>query len=172
MKKIEDGAASLFILAVTVLSCVSILGVWDLFSHDVINKSFQTLGLLAVVAIIVMVSGKFIENKSQQVVPDMPNPVFKSIRQIALTILIISVSFLAILGVLAIWEVIQDKEVLYKCLSSVGILAFGTFIVVVTALDREGNNFMNRNDKKMSPGAIVLVIILVFTVFSFLGGFR
>ena len=87
--------------------------------------------------------------------------------QITLTILIISVSLLAILGVLAIWEVIKDKDVLFKSLSSVGIIAFGAFIITVTSLEREGNNFLNQKGKSFSAGTIVLIIFLVYLLFSF-----
>jgi hypothetical protein len=170
MKKIEDLAAYIFIIAVAVLSLISILGVWDFFNQDVIAKSLQTLGLLAVVAIIVMVAGKFVEGRSQQageVVPFMPSPAFKVIRQITVTILIISASFLAILGVLAIWEVIADKNVLYKAISSVGVLAFGAFVIVITSLEREGNRLMHREGRGISGGAILLVIFLVYILFSF-----
>ena len=171
MKKIENFAAFVFIIAVGVLSIIAMLGVWDFFSKDVISKSFETLGLLAFVAIVVMVAGRFIEGRSQQetniVISVIPNPAFKIIRQITLTILIISVSLLAILGVLAIWEVIKDKDVLFKSLSSVGIIAFGAFIITVTSLEREGNNFLNQKGKSFSAGTIVLIIFLVYLLFSF-----
>jgi uncharacterized protein YggT (Ycf19 family) len=171
MRKIEDVAAFIFIIAVGVLSAISMLGVWDFFNKDVISKSTETLGLLALVAIIVMVAGKFIEGRSQQeagtAMPVLPNPVFKTIRQITLTILIISVSLLAILGVLAIWEVIKDKDVLYKSLSSVGIIAFGTLIITITSLEREGNRLMNREGKSFSAGTIVLILFLAYVLFSF-----
>src|SRR3989344_1809657 len=165
MKKIENFAAFVFIIAVGVLSIIAMLGVWDLFSKDVITKSFETLGLLALVAIIVMVAGKFIEGRSQQsstVIPADTNPAFKVIRQITLTILIVSVSFLAILGVLAIWEIIKDKDVLYKSLSSVGILAFGSLVITMTSLEREGNNFMKREGKSFSWSTVVLIIVLLY----------
>lgn len=87
MKKIENAAAFLFIIAVAVLSVISVLGVWDFFAHDVITKSFETLGLLAVVAVVVMIAGKYIEGRSQtaEVMPTLPNPAFKSIRQVTLS---------------------------------------------------------------------------------------
>lgn len=174
MRKIEDAAAFLFIIAVAILSVVSVLGVWDFFNHDVITKSFETLGLLAVVAVVVMVAGKFIEGRSQQsdqMLATLPNPTFKSIRQITLAILIISVSFLAILGVLAIWQVISDKDTLYKALSSVGILAFTSFIIVMTALEREGNYFMNKDGKGSSVGGVVVVLVILYVLFMLMRGF-
>lgn len=67
-----------------------------------------------------MVAGKYFDKSQADVtMPPIPNPAFKTIRQITVTILIVSASVLAILGVLAIWDVITDKDVLYKSLSSV-----------------------------------------------------
>ncbi len=174
MKKIEDGAAFFFVTAVSILSLISILGIWKIFDSDVISKSFQTLGLLALVAIIVMVAGKFMESRSAQVegvVSDVPNPTFKSIRRMTVGILITSVSFLAILGVLAIWDVIADKDVLYKALGSVGVLAFSSFIIVVTSLHREGNPHFDGKGKSISGGTIALIIFLLYILFSFFGRF-
>jgi len=168
MKTIQNLSASFFIIAVTVLSVISILGVWDIFNEDVISKSFQTLGLLALVAIIIMAAGRFIEGRSDTVataIPDSPSPIWRTIRRITLAILIASVSLLALLGVLAIWEVIQDKDVLYKSLSSLGILAFGAFIIVMTCLDREGK--LNKQRKNMSTGSIIGLLILAYILFRF-----
>lgn len=169
MKKIEDAAAFIFVVAVAVLSIVSILGVWDFFKQDVINKSFETLGLLALVAVVVMVAGKFIEGRSQQTdgaVIVVPNPGFKVVRQITLVILIVSASLLAILGVLAIWEVVKDKDVLYKSMSSVAILAFGAFMITATSLEREGNNLMKKEGSSFSWGGLVVVMFLVYLIFT------
>ena len=174
MKKIEDYAAFAFVYVVGILSVISILGVWDFLNKDVITKSFQTLGLLAFVAVVVMVATKFIEGRSQSPqaessIPVIPNPAFKIIRQITLTLLIISVSILAILGVLAIWEVIKDKDVLFKSMSSVGILAFGAFIITMTSIQREGGSFVNRNGKNISLGTIILIIIGLCFLRFFIG---
>src|SRR3989344_4174590 len=133
MKSIQNIAAIIFIIAVVILSAVSIFGVWDFFSRDVITKSFQTLGWLVLVSIIVMVASQFIEKQpkpSGEEIIDIPNPMFKTIRRVTLSMLIVSVSLIALLGVLTIWEIIHDKQVLYKSFSSLAILAFMAFIIV------------------------------------------
>jgi hypothetical protein len=167
MKKIQDIAAYVFMLAVAILSFVSILGIWKIFGTDVIWKSFQTLGLLAVVAVMVMVASKFMESRSQTSVvePYIPAPAFKGIRKATVVVLIVAASFLAILGVMAIWELVSDKEVLYKALGTLGVLAFGAFIIIITSLEREGNKMMNRGGGGFSVGTILLVLFLVYILF-------
>ncbi|MDO8569640.1 MAG: hypothetical protein Q7R89_02620 [bacterium] len=169
MKTIQNTSAIFFIVAVAILSTIATLGVWDIFSKDVISKSFQTLGLLALVAIIIMAAGRYVEGRSEVgdvAMPDLPSPIFKIVRRMTLAVLIISVSLLALLGVLAIWEVIQDKDVLYKSLSSLGIFAFGAFVIVMTCLDREGKLYAQH--KNMSTGSIIGLLILGFLLFSVL----
>ena len=63
MKKIQDVAVIVFLSALGVLSVISILGVWDFFGKDVITKSFETIGFLAVISVIVMISAHFFGNK-------------------------------------------------------------------------------------------------------------
>ncbi len=173
MKKLEDGAAFLFIVAVAILSVISIMGIWNVFGEDVIWKSFQTLGLLAVVSIVVMVAGSHMEKRAAgevNFVPELPNPAFRGIRKATLVILIVAVAFLAIIGVLAIWEVVSDKSVLWKAVSSVCALAFGAFIIVITSLQREGNDHM-KSSNISGVGVLVTLGIGWLLLKMFLGGY-
>ncbi len=171
MKNLQDIAALFFIVAVFILSAISIAGVWEIFEKDVISKSFQTLGLLAAVSVVVMVSGKFIDKKSNDSgmsnYPSIPNPIFKPVRHFTIGVLIISASLLALLGVLSIWEVISDKDILYKSIGSLAVLAFAAFVVVLTSLEREGKS-INKEGKFFSGGGIILVLILLWLTFSML----
>ena len=169
MKKIQDVAGFFFIIAVAVLSVISILGIWDFFDKDVISKSFQTIGLLAFVAIVVMIAGRFIDRgPAVGIATPVPNPVFKSIRHLTLGILIVSASLLALLGVLAIWEVIADKDVLFKSIGSVAVLAFSSFLMVITCLEREGSALLHRN-KSISVGGTIVLLLLAYLIFSVFG---
>lgn len=158
MKKIQDLAALLFIAAVALLSTVAVLGVWDFFTGDVIVKSFETLGLLAVAAVIVIVAGHFIGHGTA-VTPELPNPFFHQLRKGTIGIVIVSVSILALLGVLAIWDVIADKQVLYRSFISLLIVAFGAFIMVLTCLEREGGEAPQGEHKGFSGGVIVAIVL-------------
>lgn len=160
MRTIQDAVAFFFITAVVILAGISVFGVWDIFANDVINKSFMTLGLLSVIALIIMVAGRFIDNKSDVALAIPPNPAFGSIRRIMLGILIVSASLLALLGVLAIWEVITKGEVLWKSLGSIAILAFSSLIVVMTCREREATLNGDGHSKNISLGAIILLVLV------------
>lgn len=56
----------------------------------------------------------------------------KTIQNIALVVFVISVTVLTIVAVLAIWDFFSD-DVLYKTLSTIGIITFASLIVIVAA---------------------------------------
>ncbi len=173
MKKIANIAAYLFILAVVVLSAISILGVWDFFSKDVITKSFQSIGLLALVAIIILVADHFIDRHNIQPIESLnnnlqpatitpeANPIFKSLRILTLSILILSATLLALLGIMAIWDMLSG-EILYRSLASIAIVGFSSLIIVITCLERENNSVLYQ--KKISGGMIFLIIVLAWII--------
>jgi hypothetical protein len=170
MKIIQDWAAFLFVLATAILTGVCVLGVWNVFAHDVVWKSFETVGLLAGVAVAVMVAGKFLRTGSaatQELV--LPDPAFTTIRKVTLSIFIISAGTLALFGVLAIWGVISDKTTLYRSIGSLAVLAFGTFIMVVTCMERENNPLLKQEN--VSFGGVVVALIMIYLIFSFSGLF-
>ena len=167
MKRIQDAAGFSFITAVVLFSAVAILGVWKLLEQDVIAKSLETVGLLGLVAVIVIVAGRFVDSKQQLpgALPVLPNPKFRSLRRLMIGVLIVAVTLLALFGVLAIWNVIADKDVLYRSLSSIAILAFAAFVVVITCLKREGGSLAGR---KVSAGGVIGIIILAYVATMFL----
>ena len=59
-----------------------------------------------------------------------------TIKKVAVAILIISVCFLTFLAVLSIWDVLS-KDVMYKSLSTIGVIAFAALIVLVAAKSLE-----------------------------------
>ncbi len=156
---IQNTASGLFITCIFILTIVSIMGVWKIFSEDVIMKSFQTLGLLAFVAIVVIVASKFVGDSSTVA---MPSPGFRAIRNSTLATLIGSSSLLALLGVLSIWDVITDKDILNKSLSSLAIIAFSSLIVVMVCLEREQNPLLKKRGKEMSLGVGIAVFFLIW----------
>jgi hypothetical protein len=78
---------------------------------------------------------------------------------VTLGALIASASLLALLGVLSIWEV-MSSEVLTKSLSSIGVIAFSSFVIVMICLEKEKYEFTH---KKMSGWTIFFLIMLAYT---------
>ena len=170
MKPIQDSASFLFIIAVAILTGVSVLGVWDFFSHDIIRKSFETVGLLAIVSVIVIAAGRFMGSGTMSLsAPALPNPVFAGLRSITLVILIAASALLAFIGVLSIWDVITDTTVLYKAVGSLAVLGFGSFIMVVACMERENNPMLKQ--QSVSGGGVVVALILLYLIFAFSGLF-
>jgi hypothetical protein len=151
----QDVSAGFFIASIVVLSFVSILGVWKIFGSDVIVKSFSTLGLLAIVAVAIILAGRYFDKSDPALTPPGA-PAFKSIRQITLGVLIIAAAGFALLGVLAIWEVITDHQTVFRSLSSLAIVGFAALIVVMVCLERENNQTVRRGG-----GALVILLVIV-----------
>jgi len=63
----------------------------------------------------------------------------KKVKGIAIGILIIAVSILTLIAILSIWDVLSE-DVLWKSISTIGIVAFGSLIVVVAAQALEHKN--------------------------------
>ncbi len=151
MKQIADGAAQFFILAVVLLSAISIFGIWELMDGEVVFKSFLTIGLLAGVAIILMVADSFRNSGVVSEVNDQNNlvangyhPIFSPIRQFTLSSLVGSVALLALFGILAIWEVLEG-DVLMRSLASIAVIGFSSLVIVVTCLKRENSPLLKKN---------------------------
>ena len=166
---IQNTAAGLFIICVSVLSAVSILGVWEFFSSDVITKSFETLGLLAFVAVLVIVASKFVGDPHAIDEAPVSHPGYHAIRNITLVTMIASSVLLALLGVLSIWDVISDTSTIHKSLSSLGIIAFASMIIVMVCLEREQHPFWKKRAREMTGGSVLAAILLIWLLLAFIG---
>lgn len=99
---------------------------------------------------------------------------FTAIRKSAIILLGISIAALATIGILSIWEVIEKDDV-FRSLTSMGIISFSAFLVIVVAMEREGklmNYFLNER-KGQDPasigwGRVVTVLLVVFVIWTFL----
>lgn len=163
MGKIQDLFVGIFIVVIVLLTWMSVLGVWEIVDKDVIAKSLQTLGLIAFVSIIVMVAAKYMGAGHVSVptdVPQLPNPAFRTIRVGTLAVLIAAAGTLALIGILVIWDVIAESQVLWKSISSLLILCFGAFIIVVACLQKENSPLLQK--KGISGGGVVLVIVMIW----------
>ena len=171
MKALQNLAGLIFMGSVSVLTIVAILGIWEIVNNDVIEKSLSTIGILAAVTAVVLVAGRFID-KSEPSTVSVVSPAFASIRKITLVFLIASISLLAFIGVLAIWEIIQDKEILFKTLSTMGLIAFASLVIVVVCMERENHPMLQNKGKQFSAGGIFLVLIFAWMLVAMMSGLR
>ena len=97
---------------------------------------------------------------------------FTATRKISIVVLGISAAALAFLGILSIWEVLNKDDV-FKALTSMGIIAFASFLVIVISLEREGKLWLlMAHEGSMSKGRLTVLIIvglfLLWILFNFL----
>ena len=69
----------------------------------------------------------------------------KNVKSVAIGILITAVSVLTLIAILSIWDVLS-KDVLWKSISTIGIIAFGALIVVIAAQALENKNTSHVNN--------------------------
>lgn len=162
---VQNTASGLFIACIFILTLASILGVWKIFSSDVITKSFETLGVLAFVAAVVILASRFVGDPATVA---LPSPAFRPVRNITLGTLIVSSVLLAFFGVLSIWDVITDKDVLAKTLSSLAIIAFSSLIAVMVCLEREQNQVWKKRSGQISGGAFVVGVLFLWMMLALL----
>ena len=136
MGSIQNKAALLFIISVSVLSLIAICAIAGLLSDDVASKSLETLGVLALATVIVMKAGKYFD-KQEPGMPRVVDPIFRQIRRSTLLVLIVSAALLALIGILAIWGVLPSGDFIEKSISIMVVVAFAALIIVMTCLDRE-----------------------------------
>ena len=95
--------------------------------------------------------------------------IFHAIRKIAIAVLIIAIASFAFLAILSIWEVLSEDDV-YKSLTSMAIIAFAGFLVVLISLEREGklSAVMSGGGKSFSLSRVFIVsLIALFAMFYF-----
>lgn len=77
---------------------------------------------------------------------------FKLIQNIAIAIFIISTAILTFVAIMAIWDVFE-KDVLYKSLSTIGVVAFASLVVIVAGrfIDKHKDSDGSSGDNTTSP---------------------
>ncbi|MFA7315175.1 MAG: hypothetical protein WC059_00010 [Candidatus Paceibacterota bacterium] len=69
------------------------------------------------------------------------------IKRIATRVLIFSVTVLTFVAILSIWDVFSE-EVLWKSISTIGVVAFGALIVIVATQGFENKNSQNSSNQQ------------------------
>ncbi len=154
MTKFANGAAYFFIFTSFVLTVISAAGIWNVFTEDVVWKSFQSIGLIALACVIILAVDGFSAKKSlsQEEVSETEGSIkgFGFFHTIAVTILITSVAVCVFLGLLSIWDIVKG-DVLYKSLSSIATIGFFSLLTVIVCNKRTADM------KKMLPMTVTSV---------------
>lgn len=97
---------------------------------------------------------------------------FAYIRKVTVVILVVSIVLLAFLAILSIWEVL-GKEVTSKSIQSMIFIAGGSLLIIVAAMERENHPLLmgKREGPKFSIVRILVILLIVWFLFSFLGSF-
>ncbi|MGH7141195.1 MAG: hypothetical protein ACREGH_00985 [Minisyncoccia bacterium] len=159
MKKIKNWIVEIFIICVSVLSFVAVLGIWGVFTFDILLKLVQTLWIVALVAVAVIVAAPFIGKRASAADPPasaLPDPMFTQIRRYTLDLLVVGVSLFALIGIISIWLIYDN--IISKSLVSIVALAFCEFIVVVICRECEGNPRYGGSNTVVLALALLLVI--------------
>lgn len=95
--------------------------------------------------------------------------VFHAIRKIAVAVLVVAIASFAFLAILSIWEVLSEDDV-YKSLTSMAIIAFAGFLVVLISLEREGklSALTSGGGKNFSLSRVLIFSLIgLFVIFYF-----
>lgn len=140
MTKIANYATYFFILTTLALTVVSIGGIWGALNEDVVWKSFESIGLIAIASVVVLVVEAFSDKKavSQEEASEYMEAlhVFSFLHRISVTLIIVSLVVCVSLGLLSIWE-IMDTDGLYKAVSSIATIGFYALITLGVCISRE-----------------------------------
>lgn len=140
MTKIANYATYFFILTTLALTIVSIGGIWGALNNDVVWKSFESIGLIAIASMVVLVVEAFSDKKkvTQEEASEYMEAlhVFTFLHRISVTIIIVSLVVCVFLGLLSIWE-IMDSDGLYKAVSSIATIGFYALITLGVCISRE-----------------------------------
>lgn len=168
--KIKELASLLFMLCVLILSLISILGIWDLVPDDLVEKSMATIALITFTSLIVAFAATLSRHGEKTGVENVPapiNPTFPIIRKMSTTLLITAVILLTLIGVLSIWELFPE-EILFQSLSTIAVLAFAFFIIMISCLMNEKKTL--NHDGKWSIGKIIIYILVALFAINIIGG--
>lgn len=184
-RKVVDMVSLFFIFCVGFLCVLSIMSVWKLVEGDILAKSISTIGIIAFASVVTILASHWMKKDVNELSPiedssSLPN-FFPSLRSFTSVLLIISIVILTFVGILSIWDLIQDRDVLNRTISSMLIIAFSSVLVIATCAEREGKSLFGnvkkveegvmRSDKPLSVGRIILYVVLVLMFAPMLLGF-
>lgn len=140
MTKIANYATYFFILTTLVLTLVSVAGIWGALNEDVIAKSFASVGLIAIASVVVLIVEAFSDKKAvtKEEAADYMEAmqIFSFLHRISVTLIIVSLAVCVFLGLLSIWEIMNEAG-FSKSISSIATIGFYALITLGVCINRE-----------------------------------
>ena len=166
MNKLFSIASLMFMGSAALLSLVSILGIWGILDDSAVEKAFETIAFLGVVAIVMLVPGRFIDHNkisahSDEKFDARMKTHFADIRHASLIMLMTAGGWLGLIGVFSIWDMLE-RDVLFRSISSIAVLGFLTFITVIMCHERENTS---HRSKEMVTGISMGIMLLLGALF-------
>lgn len=131
-RSLERIAVGVLVFAVSLLTIVGLLAIWNYVGADILWKSCSTIGVIGVTALIVVGISRVANNfyRGQPQVGVSEPAAWKSARNILLGIIAIVFLFFAAVSILSIWDFI-GSDTLWKAFQSMGLLLLSAAILLV-----------------------------------------
>lgn len=128
---IERVAIGTLVCAVSILTLVGLLAIWGWVDGDIVWKSYSTIGVIGLAALVVVgiarVSSKYY---GQPAAPAPESPTWKAMRNLILGIMGAAFLVFTVLSIAAIWNFVGG-DTLWKAISSMGYLFISAVILLV-----------------------------------------
>ena len=132
-RSIERIAVGTLVFSVSVLSLVGLMAIWGWINEDALWKSFSTIGVVGVTALVVVgitrVGSMYYKNMPAPTsVPESAS--WRSARNLLLGVVGVAILFFAALSVLSIWDFVGNDS-LTKAFESMGLLFCSAVVLLV-----------------------------------------
>lgn len=120
------------VAAVSVLSIFGLLAIWEIIDSDVLWKSFSTIGVIGLVALVVIGISRVANNyyAGQPAAPAVESQGWKAARNVILGVVGAAFLVFAAFSIAAIWG-FTGGEALYHSLSSMLLLGCSSIILLI-----------------------------------------
>ena len=166
MKILKHIALFIFLVAIIILTIISLLAVWEILeeSEDFMSKAILTFLILTLVAGIILLAGKTARRDGEVETSVSPVPGLRKIRQITSVILIVVSIVLVFLAIFAIWFTEEEGDLFARALGSLAILAVSGFVIGTTCLigEKKLDIFAERSLSVWK----IFAILLLYSLFS------
>jgi hypothetical protein len=130
---LERIAVGIVVFSTSILSIVGLLAIWEFVNSDFLWKSFSTIGVIGLAALVVIGISRVANsyNKGTAIRVPAPEPAaWRSMRNQLLTIIGLAFLFFAGLSILSIWNFVGSDS-LMKAVESMFLLCSSAVVMLV-----------------------------------------